>query len=447
MAKKLIGAGTIILVTVLVVGSAWQLLTPRWVYQVSIAGDPVGTVASLDEYVQLLNDIQTRAEGQWGCDLVMNEEVTADRVRLWSPQLSPASVRAGIVAAATYETKGWAIIVNGDTVAIVNREQTAKDILEEMKAHYLSKEKNCTLVSASLQENVSLERIPVSPTLLSEKAAVLEKLIGGREESKAYVVKKGDTLAGISRANNVPLAALREANALSGDTLQVGQVLSLQSDKALLHVKTVEDILTTETISRPVKYKINPDKSVRGDTVTDWGADGRREVTRQVVKINGTEISRQIVGSQVTKEPAAKTILTGIGYWPARPTGIFRFPLNSGVITSVFGAPRAGGPHRGLDIGISRGTPVYTAASGTVTVKTRSNSYGRYIVIQHVDGYSTLYAHLSEFAPNLRVGGSVVRGQFIGRVGSSGYSTGPHLHWEVRRYGQALNPLNFFSGN
>ncbi|MDD2283398.1 MAG: M23 family metallopeptidase, partial [Eubacteriales bacterium] len=69
---------------------------------------------------------------------------------------------------------------------------------------------------------------------------------------------------------------------------------------------------------------------------------------------------------------------------------------------------------------------------------------GRYIVLQHANGYSTLYAHLSEFASSLRVGSSVVRGQVIGRVGNSGRSSGPHLHWEVRRYGEALNPLNFF---
>lgn len=444
MARKILCTGAILLVIALFAGSAWLLLTPRWVYQVSVEGSPVGMVKSLEEYKQIIEDIQSRAEKQWECDLIMNEEIAATRVRMWSPQLSPASVRAGIEAAATYQTKGWAIVINGDTAAIVDREQTAKDILEEVKARYLSQNKNCSLVSVNLQEAVSIESAAVTPDSLMDKEAVLAMLVCGQEEITSYVVQRGDTLSGISRSHNVSLATLRDANAIAGDTIQVGQVLSLQSSKALLHVKTVEEVAVTETIARAVKYKANPDKTVRADKVAEAGSDGKRAVTYRVVKVNGNEISRKQVAAEVTKEPQAKVIMTGIGYWPTRPKGMFRFPVNGGTISSRFGEPRSYGPHRGVDIANPRGTPIYAAASGTVTAKTRGSSYGRYIVIQHANGYSTLYAHLSEFAGSLRVGSSVVRGQVIGRVGNSGRSSGPHLHWEVRRYGEALNPLNFF---
>lgn len=444
MARKFLCSGAILLVIALFAGSAWLLLTPRWVYQVSVEGRPVGMVRSLEEYKQIIEDIQSRAEEQWDCDLVMNEEITAARVRSWAPQLSPASVQAGIEAAATYQTKGWAIVINGDTVAIVDREQTAKDILDEVKARYLSQDNNCSLISVNLQEAVGIESTAVTPDALMDKEAVLAMLVCGQEEIKSYVVKRGDTLSGISRAQNVSLSTLRDANAIEGDAIQVGQVLSLQTSKALLHVKTVEEVSVSEIIARPVKYKANPDNSVRGDTVVDTGADGRREVIYQVVKVNGNEISRRQVAAKVTKEPQAKVILTGIGYWPALPTGMFRFPVNGGTISSRFGERRSYGPHRGVDIANPRGTPIFAAANGTITVRTRGSSYGRYIVIQHANGYSTLYAHLSEFAGSLRVGSSVVRGQVIGWVGNSGRSTGSHLHWEVRRCNQALNPLNFF---
>ncbi|MDD4078194.1 MAG: M23 family metallopeptidase [Eubacteriales bacterium] len=444
MARKSLWAGAILLVIALFAGSAWLLLTPRWVYQVSVEGSPVGMVKNLEEYKQIIEEIQSRAEERWDCDLVMNEKVAATRVRMWSPQLSPASVRAGIEAAATYKTKGWAIVINGDTVAIVDREQTAKDILEEVKAQYLSQDKNCSLVSVDLQEAVSIESTAVTPDVLMDKEAVLATLVCGREEIKAYVVKRGDTLSGISRSHSVPVDTLRDANAIEGDAIHVGQVLSLQTSKALLHVKTVEEVAATETIARSIKYKANPDKSVRADQVVDAGSDGSRQVIYQVVKVNGNEIKRKQINATVTKEPQAKVIMTGIGYWPARPTGMFRFPVNGGRISSRFGERRSYGPHRGVDIANPRGTPIHAAASGTVTAKTRGSSYGRYIVLQHANGYSTLYAHLSEFASSLRVGSSVVRGQVIGRVGNSGRSSGPHLHWEVRRYGEALNPLNFF---
>ncbi|MDD3073522.1 MAG: hypothetical protein PHS56_03690, partial [Eubacteriales bacterium] len=177
MARKSLWAGAILLVIALFAGSAWLLLTPRWVYQVSVEGSPVGMVKNLEEYKQIIEEIQSRAEERWDCDLVMNEKVAATRVRMWSPQLSPASVRAGIEAATTYKTKGWAIVINGDTVAIVDREQTAKDILEEVKAQYLSQDKNCSLVSVDLQEAVSIESTAVTPDVLMDKEAVLATLV------------------------------------------------------------------------------------------------------------------------------------------------------------------------------------------------------------------------------------------------------------------------------
>jgi murein DD-endopeptidase MepM/ murein hydrolase activator NlpD len=445
MARKLFCTGAIILVVALFAGSAWSLLSPSWVYQVYIDDRPVGMVKSLEEYAQVIKDIQTNAEEHWDCELLMNEEVSVSKVSMWSPQLSAASVRAGIEAAATYQTRGWAIVVNGDIAAIVDREQTARDILAAVKAQYLSKEKNYTLVSIDFQEAITIESMVTTPEVLMDEEMVMALLVCGQEELRTYVVKPGDTLLGISRSNNVSTALLRSANSIDGDFLQAGQVLQMQVSKALLHVKTVEEIALSETIIRPVKYKTNPDKSVRDDRVIETGADGRRDVIYKVVKINGNEISRSRINTVITKQPQAKVILTGIGYWPAKPTGMFRFPLNKGKITDWFGTPRRFCPHQGIDIGAPRGTPIYAAADGIITTRTRGSSYGKYIVIQHANGYSTLYAHMTEFADYLRVGSSVSRGQVIGYVGSTGYSTGSHLHWEIRCNGEHLNPLRFFS--
>lgn len=444
MTRKIICTGAIAIVLAATIGLSWLLLTPRWVYQVSVEGQSVGVVRTLKEYEQIIEDIQSKAEARWGCDLIMNEEITATRVRLWSPELTPEEIRARLEAIATYQTRGWAIVVNGATVAIVDREGTARDILEEVQTQYISQAKNSKLVSVSLQEDVCLEGVAVTPDVVMDKQSVLTLLACGGGEKRTYVVKSGDTLSGISRSNNVPLVAIREANAITGDTIQIGQILNLETNQALLHVKTVETVSATELIARAVKYKVNPDSSVRGDTVVESGADGKRSVEYEVVSINGSEVSRKKIAAVVTKEPQAKIIMTGIGYWPARPKGIFRFPVNGGNISSLFGAYRDHGSHLGLDIANPRGTPVYAAASGTITAKTRNSSYGMFIAIKHANGYSTLYAHLSQFASTVRVGGSVVRGQLIGRVGNSGRSTGPHLHWEVRRNGAPLNPLNFF---
>jgi murein DD-endopeptidase MepM/ murein hydrolase activator NlpD len=97
--------------------------------------------------------------------------------------------------------------------------------------------------------------------------------------------------------------------------------------------------------------------------------------------------------------------------------------------------------HRGVDFAAARGTPIYAAGSGKVVYRGRNGAYGRYIRIRHNGSYSTAYAHLKRYAKRLRSGSRVKQGQVIGYVGSSGLSTGPHLHYEVMRNGRLINPL------
>ena len=98
--------------------------------------------------------------------------------------------------------------------------------------------------------------------------------------------------------------------------------------------------------------------------------------------------------------------------------------------------------HRGVDIPGREGTPVHAAASGVVRFAGSAGGYGQMIEIDHGDGLTTRYAHLSRIL--IRPGAPVVQGQTIALMGSTGRSTGSHLHFEVREYGQAEDPLRFF---
>ncbi len=97
--------------------------------------------------------------------------------------------------------------------------------------------------------------------------------------------------------------------------------------------------------------------------------------------------------------------------------------------------------HRGVDFAAARGTPIYAAGDGTVAFRGRNGAYGRYIRIRHNGTYSTAYAHLKGYAKSLRSGSRVRQGQVIGYIGTSGLSTGPHLHFEVMNKGRQINPL------
>ena len=96
--------------------------------------------------------------------------------------------------------------------------------------------------------------------------------------------------------------------------------------------------------------------------------------------------------------------------------------------------------HKGVDFAAPRGTPILAAGSGTVERANRFGSFGNYIRIRHTDGYKTAYAHLSKFARGVKAGAYVKQDQVIGYVGTTGRSTGPHLHYEVHHHGKAINP-------
>jgi len=96
--------------------------------------------------------------------------------------------------------------------------------------------------------------------------------------------------------------------------------------------------------------------------------------------------------------------------------------------------------HAGVDFAAPRGTPILAAGSGTVERANRYGSYGNYIRIRHTDGYKTAYAHLKGFARGVKSGAYVKQDQVIGYVGTTGRSTGPHLHYEVHHHGKRINP-------
>lgn len=128
-------------------------------------------------------------------------------------------------------------------------------------------------------------------------------------------------------------------------------------------------------------------------------------------------------------------------------SGMFIWPTTAYTVTSpwgyrthpIFGTQKF---HAGIDIGVGSGQPIYAAASGTVVTASPSDSYGNYVMIAHSNGYYTLYAHQTRYI--VSVGQTVSQGEVIGYVGSTGWSTGPHLHFEVRVNGSTVDPMSFY---
>lgn len=139
------------------------------------------------------------------------------------------------------------------------------------------------------------------------------------------------------------------------------------------------------------------------------------------------------------------------GYYDENGNGAIkslkRTPINNAKVTSSFsnsrkhpvlGYTRA---HKGVDFRASTGTPIPAAGAGRVVARSYNNGHGNYIKIRHNGSYETLYAHMSRFAKGVVVGTNVKQGQTIGYVGSTGLSTGPHLHYEIIKDGKHVNPM------
>lgn len=139
------------------------------------------------------------------------------------------------------------------------------------------------------------------------------------------------------------------------------------------------------------------------------------------------------------------------GYYDAKGKGakrmLMRTPVSGARLSSRFGKrkhPILGyvKSHSGVDFAAPRGTPIMAAGTGTIKRAGRFGGYGNYVSIRHSDGYSTAYAHMKKFARGIRRGVRVRQGQIIGYVGTTGLSTGPHLHYEVHKKGRKINPMS-----
>ena len=182
-------------------------------------------------------------------------------------------------------------------------------------------------------------------------------------------------------------------------------------------------------------------------------ADAQSEIDEMQQAIKAEEANIAAIEAEIKRqeeEARRKAEEAGKTYEVKSIDGIsFTWPLpSSSRITSNFGgrsSPTEGASsnHQGIDVGAPEGSPIKAAASGTVVISTYSKSAGNYVMINHGGGVYTVYMHMSSIA--VSSGQSVGMGETIGYVGSTGYSTGPHLHFGVRVNGSYVNPLNYVS--
>jgi peptidoglycan hydrolase FlgJ len=191
----------------------------------------------------------------------------------------------------------------------------------------------------------------------------------------------------------------------------------------------------------------NANAVVKNDSVFQPAAASATRPRR--VHPNNVAASPRTLNPIETNHENSIPLTTGAGVRTAMGSVSLHLPIR-GSIRSEFGPrrdPINGRPrfHQGVDIAATRGTPIEAAAAGTVVFAGRNKGYGNMVMIEHADGRRTLYAHAERLF--VHAGDTVTGGQTIAAVGSTGHSTGPHLHFEVREGNRALNPLSVLAND
>ena len=285
------------------------------------------------------------------------------------------------------------------------------------------------------------------------KDAMAQKLTSEAVVKKTYTVQPGDTLSTIAVRNNMTTTELRAMNPAYAktDMVRIGDELVVQKPQAFLQVKVVKTIEYTEKIDYKTVYTNNTKQLITWSVVKTKGQEGSQDIVAEVTYIDGVETSRAIVSKTVTKEPVTKVVERGTqpvyvsGSQVVQGDGVSKGTMSWPVpiCSNMSRGWRRG--HYALDICNGpvtvRNKPACAADGGTVVYAGWNGAYGYYVKIQHANGLSTAYAHLN--ALKVVKGQSVSRNQVIGLIGSTGQSTGPHLHFEVLRNGVRVNPLNY----
>lgn len=340
----------------------------------------------------------------------------------------------------------WIINVDKKPVLYMASEEDAQCALEEIQKYYLpeGEGEKTTIESVEIKEKIEFIEGKGSLNNIKDKKSAVEIIAKGFEEIVKYEVQQGDSLWTIAHANNMTVSRLEEINPqLEGIMLKPGQQLNLVEEKPLLNVMLT--LACTKEEEVPYKTIYENDSSLwRGQQRTKQdGVKGSREVAYRITKVNDTELSKETIWEKIIEKPVDKIVIRGTKTMMASRgdggSGELGWPTRNSI-TSYYGR-RHGGFHTGIDIAGKTGTAVHAAEKGVVIQAGWRGGYGNCIDIDHGNGRSTRYAHLNKIG--VSVGQKVNRGDVIGQVGSTGNSTGPHLHFEVRINGAHKNPLRY----
>lgn len=410
-------------------------------FTVKVDGKVVGVVRKKEDFSSILERMQRNLHNAYNTEVVFNQNITYEKTRAKDEALTDQkTLQKSVQQFMNFKVKAHGIKVNGEIIAILATQEEAERVLEDLKKSYTPAE-GATIEKIFFEESVAIEEVPAEAKDLKSCEDALKLIQQGTEEVKVHEIQPGESFWTIAKKYDLKVDDLVKANPeVNPDKLQLKQKISLVVPKPLITIATIEKARLDEKIPFDIEFEETA-VLFKGETrIKVEGKDGKRQILAEIVKHNGIEVSRNVLEENILEAPKKQVVLKGTKNPPPKVgTGTFSNPTR-GSLTSRFGW-RWGSKHEGIDIAAKVGTPVHAADGGKVVFSGTKGAYGKLVIIDHGGGYQTYYAHNSKIV--VSVGDKVHKGQKISEVGNTGRSTGPHLHFEVRKNGTPVNPLKY----
>ena len=480
-----------------------ETLTPKSVYRVYLAGKSVGLIEdkdSLDAYID--NEQQTLKEKYKADKVYAPEDLEIVKDVTYNENISTTSeIYNKIKDIEPFTIKGYEITIEGiDTTneqgeEVKGKDQTIyvldKNVFEEAMDNtirsfvdsdsydkYLNNEQKEIESgdTGTIIENIYIEnKVTVKETNIPSDKTIYENvddlskylLFGTLDEQQKYTVQNGDTISDVAFNNKLSNEEFLIANPEFTDAnnlLYEGQQVTISIIKPQFRLIEVDHQVTTQDIPYETETKNDNTKYSDYEETIQEGVNGSQLVTSKVEKVNG-QVENAVIDNSATKvlkEPIKKIVVKGTKQRHGSSGGVnsglssnskvegsWLWPTRTPYYISSPYSYRWGTLHDGMDIaGAGFGSPIYASNNGIVVASSYKWDNGEYIVINHNNGYYTIYAHLAE--RYVSVGQEVSQGETIGAMGQTGFATGVHLHfglWRGFPYSSgssSMNPMSLF---
>jgi len=449
-----IAAGLLLTATVGTGAHAYYKSNVVTIYHVMVNGKEIGVVNSPDVIHNWTREKLQEEKEKHGLKLTLADYITFTEEQVFKGKYDNTAAIKALGDIANLKVEAVKLVVDGQVIGYAPDEQTAEQVLARVKQKYsglpADADKKAAVAAASIssqtpvkhvkfKEEIKLEPDSVTAAQVLPTDKLEELLVKGTFKQVVHTVVEGDCLGCIAQKYGITTKDIYANNpGLTEDTLlQLGQKINVTAVRPVVTVQVVEEVSQEETIAYTSEVRNNAQLEKGESRILQDGREGSKIVRYQIIKENGQVVARKVLNQKVVLQPVAKIVERGTKVIPSRGTGRFTWPAR-GHISSGFGM-RWGRLHKGIDIAGSG--PIRAADNGRVVSAGWDGDYGKAVIIDHGNGIRTLYGHLRSI--NVSVGDVVSKGKTIGMMGSTGDSTGVHLHFEVHKNGRVQNPLRY----